>query len=181
MNGGTAFRRADAAIFMTGDDALIRVLMELSRATQRKIMRPAIGAGLRVLRTEARRRAPTRSIARLIKSKVHVGGRGKRSRLIGQVFVDDDPNRTVMWEGQEFNFSLAAKVLEFGSYNQNIRARDYMRGARDAKGPQALAAVRVKALERIVALWKRDQMALSPSAKRKGGKQSGFLSKVRAL
>lgn len=144
------------AIRLEGDEALSRQLNKVAAVTQRRVMRPALLAGLKILRAEARRNAPGSYLQKLIKSRVRTG---KRGNVIGQIYVDAGYDRPVMWDGQLKPFAFVANVLEFGSSKRNIRPIAYMRGARDSKGPQALADVARVAGDRLTAEWRKASMS----------------------
>jgi len=152
----TSYNRNEAAIFLVGDKDLQERLKVLRKASQRQVMRPALTAGLKPIRQKARDLAPSRSIARLIKSKVYTGGRRRNKRLIGMVYVAEHGERKVEWRGKQYDFSFVARIQEFGSYHQNIPAVAYMRNARETQAAAAVAAVTKKAKERILKL--RDKL-----------------------
>ena len=136
---------------LVGDEKLRRGLKALRGAAQRKIMRPAINAGLTPILQQARADAPGNTIPRLLKKRVK---NGKRGNVIGQVYVKESP-RKVRFRGREIGFEFVASVLEFGSPRQGIRARRYLRGARDKRGQEALQALTQKAEERLKLEWEK--------------------------
>ena len=139
------------AIQLVGDKALQAKLRELRKAAQNRIMRPAINAGLTPILTQARATAPSTEIRKLLKKRV---AKGRGGSVIGMVRVTES-TRMVEYQGRQVPFDLVAMVLEFGSDKMNIRARRYLRDARDQQGQAALRIVAQKAEERLDIEWKK--------------------------
>ena len=90
------------SVGITGDKQLMKELQELADTSARKIMRPAINAGLTPIRKRAMGLAKTNfksdTISRHIKksTKKAKGGSG----IVGKVYVERQPDRTVTVEGR---------------------------------------------------------------------------------
>ena len=135
---------------ITGDKELIRALDKLKNASVRKIMRPAINAGLTVIAKEARRLTRHMSFKTRIVKKVYKPKKG--GGLVGMVYVSTTNQRFVSWKKvgrPKIDFGFVLSVHEFGSIKNNSRPRPVMTQARENVKGQTLIAVRIKAKERL--------------------------------
>jgi HK97 gp10 family phage protein len=118
---------------LLGDKALARKLQRMAEASYRRVMRPAIRAGLAPMVRAIRPLAPqdTGLLAVAISPKM------SRRAASGRVWVD--PAMYVEIDGRTRRASKYAHLVEFGT--RHLAARPFMRpGAAAARGP-ALARV----------------------------------------
>ena len=143
---------AQQATFKLIGGAQLRAELEaMAGAPGRAVMRGAVRDALKVIETEARSRAPGKTIRRMIGRKVWTKGLAVR----GKVYVKPNPGRTVSFDGRELPFEFVANVLEFGSSSRGIRPRAFMRGARETKRAEALRELDRSAQARLEMAWKR--------------------------
>ena len=146
------------AVELVGDKEVLAVLRDMQDGAQRAVMRPAILAGCRIIAKEAKKRAPgdkLHRIRRLISVRVWTNKRTKN--VVGQIYVKPSKSQTVIIAGESRPWSAVANILEFGRQRHPgiIPAMKFMRGARAAKGPEALRKVRKVADGRITAEWEK--------------------------
>ncbi len=134
---------------LVGDKALRRKLEGLSKSGARKVMRPAIRAGLTPIMKKAKSNAPGKYIRTLIKKKVKTS----KGQVVGYVEVRGGEDRPVMYQGSLVPFAMVVNVLEFGSAKLGISPRMFMRRARETESAQALRNVTKKANERLDIEW----------------------------
>lgn len=133
---------------LVGDKELLRVLDDMKAAGGRKVMRPAIQAGLTIIARAVRKGAPGTRLKRMVGTEVRTT---YKKNVIGYVGIKEHGSDKIKIKGEEKDFAVVANFLEFGT--PHIKARAFVRGARAAKGAAAMAAVRAKASERIDVEW----------------------------
>jgi len=135
---------------LEGDKEMLETLAEMKDTVGRRVMRSAVNVGLTPIRKEAKRRAPGTRISQLITKRTKTTSKGK---VVGYVRVEDSDDK-IMVEGRKVTFSVAANFLEFGT--PYIRARKFMRGARQSKASEATNRMKEKAEERIDKEWLKE-------------------------
>jgi ABC-type antimicrobial peptide transport system permease subunit len=136
---------------LVGDKKLARELGILAGKSLKKIMKPAINAGLNPIKKRAEQLAKgnfkSKTIAKQVKKSAKVSK--DKTGIVGQVFIKHQPERTIKIEGREAPFEVVANILEFGSAEMNIPARSYMRRGREEKRAEAIRTTTAKAKERL--------------------------------
>jgi hypothetical protein len=117
---------------LIGDEELRKDIKRMSNSSWKRILRRAVRNALTPIYQQARADAPSSTIRKLIKKHVYT----TKHRVVGMIRVARS-SRTVTFQGRQIGFEFVANVLEFGSPTQNIRARRYMRGARERRGKEA--------------------------------------------
>jgi len=154
--------RIEDSIRIAGDKILAKKLKKLADTSARKVMRPAINAGLTPIRKRAIELAKANFKSDTIAKEI--GKSAKKSRrgsgVVGKVFIKKQPNRTIKIKGKQVPFEVVANILEFGRKDGSLQARSFMRRAREEMGGQAIIKVREKALERLEIEWEKGKIRL---------------------
>ena len=140
---------AGQTIDIVGDAELRAVLRELRGSTVRRVMMPAVRAGLSPINKAAKRLCPSKRIRRLIGTRAAKAKRG--SGVVGRVEVREAAKHgiadTVKVDGRTVGFEVVGNFLEFGT--RHMPARSFLRPAVEMTRPEALARVTEKARERL--------------------------------
>lgn len=130
---------------LIGDVQFRANLMLLKAAAAKKIMRPAIGAGLRPIRDEARSKASPGEVlseeaSGLMKKAIKAKTSGKGENIVGKVYVDKSVEGEI--NGKRHVPGNVAHLVEFGHGGPHpAPPHPFMRPALDEKKSEALAAV----------------------------------------
>lgn len=132
-------------IGLVGDAALRSRLNALANNAARKVMRPAIAAGLKPIREEARRNASPGAVlsveaSGLMKRAIKASAKGRKDNVTGKVYVDRTTEGTV--DGKKHVPGNIAHLVEFGHGGPApAPAHPFLRPALDSKRSAALSAV----------------------------------------
>jgi hypothetical protein len=150
--GSSGGGRGKVSVELIGDKELQKQIKNMGEKAGKRVMKSAIGAGLTILRKEAKAKAPSESIGKLIAKKAWITRRGK---VNGHIYIKEDGSRTIMLDGRQVDFSAVASILEFGSMSRGIRARRFMRNARESAGDRAVQKVIQQANKAIEREWNK--------------------------
>lgn len=138
----------NVTITVEGTAQLQRDLRETGKSAQ-GIWRRAVARALRPMRAAARAGAPGRDLKRAVKVFT-----ARRSMTAG-VEVSQVKTRTATVDGREKDFSVVGNILEFGAPDRNLRARRFMRDARDRTIGAVQAAAQREIGAEIERYWQR--------------------------
>ena len=126
---------------LVGDNSLIKAFEHMRLSSVRKIMRPAVSAGLTVINREAKSLVKVRTgqLKKAIGKKI----RTRKSAVVGYIHVREGYAHIV--DGITEDPRRYAWYLEFEQGGKN----SFMRKARTTKKVQANKALRAKARERL--------------------------------
>jgi HK97 gp10 family phage protein len=142
------------AVNIIGDRFIREALKAVSRATQNKVMRPAVRAALVPISRRARENVPVRTGIMRSAIKPAILGTGKRSSIIGRVYIKTTVTTINPPEGKAKLYDPAniAHYVEFGT--KTAAPHPFMRPALEASRAECLHILTVQAekhLQRVAA------------------------------
>lgn len=140
-----------STIALVGDKELQKNLLALSDSAARKIMRPAIAAGLKPVRQAARQNAAPGAVlsaaaSGLMRKAISASAKANKDKVTGRVFVSPKIEGTV--DGKRHVPGNVAHLVEFGHGGPGAApAHPFLRPALDQRKGEAMKTVTSKARE----------------------------------
>lgn len=136
---------------LIGDKELQRTILSLTDSSARKIMRPAVAAGLIPIRKQAKQNASpgvvlSEQASGLMQKAIRSSARARKDKVTGKIYVDRKTEGVV--NGKKHVPGNIAHLVEFGHGGKSpAPAHPFLRPALDASKGEALNKVTQKARE----------------------------------
>jgi hypothetical protein len=134
------------AKIIIGLEGLEKKFKIIDKRIDKRVLLPAVRAGLKPIKKQARRNAKWASVRKLLSSRAFIA---KSKNIIGKVFVRPSKDRTIIVDGRRVGFEVAANILEFGRAAAGdaggakaVPPKSFLRSARDQKHNEAMREVR---------------------------------------
>jgi len=132
---------------ITGMDEVFKKLKKIDRDFNRKVVKPAINAGLEPIKQRAKQNCRHESLRKLISKKAFISKRDKQTK--GKVYLKPEKERKIKLDGKEAGFEVVGNIMEFGSQKRNIRPQPFMIPAGQSAKGAAAKIIETKIREKV--------------------------------